>query len=238
MISGKVFADKCKWVFDNRYPGRAIFDYNQSNHGDWVFINGDFLHRFVSILPIPHHTTKQFHIIVHNSDIPFGARELERLLPYSIRIYAINTTVKHERLKTIPLGFVDRQLDLIQGFKRPDVERDISIYANFSINTNTQKRLECIQTLPNPTIRKNLSVTDYYTDLCRSKFVACPEGTGIDTHRIYESLYFGATPVVLASNPLAWFYEKFPICIVNSWSDTYTVPKGKQISFDISTYLD
>lgn len=237
MISGKAFADRCKWIFDNRYPGRAIFDYNQSAQGDWVFVNGDFLHAFLRLLPPAQYATKQYYIIVHNSDKPFGKSELEKLLPYSLRIYAINTTVKHEKLTTIPLGFVDRQLDLLPVFDRPNLPRDIDVYANFTVTTNTQKRMECIQSLPNPTIRQNLSVKEYYTDLCRSKFVACPEGTGIDTHRIYESLYFGATPVVLASNPLAWFYQRLPVCIVNSWSDTFTVPQGKQISFDITAYL-
>ena len=107
MISGKTFADRC----------------------DWVFINGDLLYK----IPL---FRKKFVWVVHNTDRPFGPRELEYLLPYAIRIYAINTTVSHPLLKTIPIGFVDRQLPFIMSFKRPNVERDIEIYANFAMNVS------------------------------------------------------------------------------------------------------
>lgn len=237
MISGKSFAEKCKWVFDNRYPDKQQFHYSSAQDGDWVFINGDFLEQFVRYFPFL--GTKKFTFIVHNSDRSFTSKELSMLLPRANHVYAINTTVKHPFLTTIPLGFVDRQLPFLHGFKGGSSERDIDIYMNFTPGTNVSKRKECMDSFKNDkrvTIHAGLSVPEYYMDLCRSKFVLCPEGTGIDTHRVYESLLCGATPVVLR-NSLSHLYEKLPICIVDKWTDEFYKPEGMSFQLDYSCYL-
>jgi hypothetical protein len=226
MISGKSFADMCAWVIDPRYPHRQTFSYAHASHGDWVFINGDYVVEILSRIPILH--AKKFVFVVHNSDRSFDKISLGLLIQHAIHIYAINTVVSHPRLTTIPLGFVDRQLSFLETFKPEAADRDIKIYANFTQATNIEKRKDCIQVFkedPRVTWRSQLTVPEYYADLCRSEFVLCPEGTGIDTHRVYESLLCGATPVVLR-NSLSHLYEKLPVCIVNSWTDTFFKPAG------------
>lgn len=239
MISGKSFMKQCKWVIDPRYPEERKFSMTEAQDGDWVFVNGDYLQSFRNMVSLPFLLTKRFHVIVHNSDRSFGQRELELILPLSKRIYAINTTVSHPRLVTIPLGFVDRQLPFLETFQKPDVPRDIEIYMNFTLGTNTEKRNECYEALkdnPNVTIKTGLSVEEYYNDLCRSRFVLCPEGTGIDTHRIYEALLCGATPVVLR-NSLVDLYKKIPVCVVNKWTNEFYVPMRLHTTFSPLTFL-
>jgi hypothetical protein len=237
MISGKSFADLCRWVVDPRYPDRDRFSYAHAQHGDWVFVNGDVLTQFRAQCPL--FSPKQFVVIVHNSDRPFGLLQLGTLLPISQHIYAINTTIEHPRLTTIPLGFVDRQLPFLETFQRTEGPRDIEIYANFTQTTNDSKRRDCIAAFkddPRVTWRSGLSVPDYYADLCRSTFVLCPDGTGIDTHRVYEALLCGATPVVLR-NSLASLYARLPVCLVDRWTDPYTVPPPQTVSFDSRSFL-
>jgi spermidine/putrescine-binding protein len=223
MLSGKTFAGGCKWIVDPRYPGQPKYAVANANTGDRVFINGDLVYAFVRSLPI----YKRKHVyVIHNSDQPFDEGKLNALLPTAIHIYAINTTVKHPKLTTIPLGFPDAALDFVANFKRPDVPRDIEIYLNFSINTNVQKRLDCYNAFkddPRVVIKGDRTREQYYEDLCRSKYVLCPEGTGIDTHRVWEAIFCGATPVVLR-NPLAELYVAYPVKIVDSWTDLTTVP--------------
>ena len=237
MISGKSFSGLCKWVLDPRYPERPIFSYTHAQNGDWVFVNGDYIHEVRRRVPFIF--AKKFVFVVHNSDHSFDSAALEMLLPYAIHIYAINTTVEHPKLTTIPLGFVDRQLPFLESFQRPDVPRDIEIYANFTQTTNDQKRKDCIAAFkddPRTTWRTGLSVPEYYADLCRSKFVLCPEGTGIDTHRVYESLFCGATPVVLR-NSLNRLYARLPVCIVDKWSDPIDFPTNSVVSFKTESFL-
>lgn len=238
MISGKSFAERCDWVFDPRYPERRRFSYDLARSGDWVFVNGDYIPHLMSGFPFVG-GTKLFTFVVHNSDLPFGNPQLRMMLPHANHIYAINTIVTHPRLTTIPIGFVDKQLPLLTGFRGGSSERDYKIYANFSIQTNNLKRNQCLNAFRNdPKLvwRQNLSVPEYLMDLCKSEFVLCPEGTGIDTHRVYESLLCGATPVVLR-NSLSHMYEKLPVCIVNAWTDPLVHPISRDVSFDIRKYL-
>lgn len=237
MISGKSFADRCHWVYDPRYPHRQMFSYTAAAQGDWVFINGDCLGQFRAQTPF--FPTKKFYVIVHNSDRPFGFVELRTLLPLSIHIYAINTTVTHPSLTTIPIGFVDSQLQFLATFQKSEGPRDIEIYANFTRTTNDAKRQACIDAFandPRVTWRTGLPVSEYYADLCRSKFVLCPEGTGIDTHRVYESMLCGATPVVL-HGPLDHLYRQLSVCIVNKWTDPFYVPSQIEKDWEPPSFL-
>jgi hypothetical protein len=237
MISGKSFSNRCKWVFDPRYPDKQMFSYARATYGDWVFVNGDYLQQFRGQIPL--FSPKKFYVIVHNTDRSFGFLELHALLPISLHIYAINTTVSHPALTTIPLGFVDRQLPFLSMFRPPDCPRNIEIYANFTRTTNDAKRAECIAAFandPRVTWRTDLSVPEYYADLCRSKFVLCPEGTGIDTHRVYEAMFCGATPVVLR-NSLANLYSHLPVCILDRWSDPMSRPI-RPPQFDPGAFLN
>jgi hypothetical protein len=231
MISGRVFADRCDWIFDYRYQDKR-YSAILAKTGDWVFINGDQLYT------IDVFAGRKFNWIVHNSDRSFGMNELNFLLPHAIKIYAINTSTTHPILTTIPIGFADKTLPLVTSFKRPNIERDIKIYGNFTPRTNFEKRNHCYDIFKNNenvVFKSEISTDEFYNDLCRSKFVLCPEGTGLDTHRVYESLLCGATPVVLR-NSLSTLYEKLPVCIVDSWTDEFYVPKGVAF-FNINLYL-
>jgi hypothetical protein len=235
MISGKSFADRCTWIYDPRYKERPFLQWG-SRQGDWVFINGDYLDQFLSIRLA---TPKRFNIIIHNSDKPLNADRFLRTLPRALHIYAINTTVRHPQLTTIPLGFADKNLPFIPTI-RPSSERHIEIYSNFLKNTNYEARTKCLKAFEGDprVVRKEpdqRTQEEYYDDLCHSKFVLCPEGTGIDTHRVYEALACGSTPVVLHST-LDHLYEKLPVCILNSWSDPMFVPEGLA-EFRATSYL-
>jgi hypothetical protein len=223
MISGKAFADLSTWIYDPRYKERPFMQWG-SRAGDWVFINGDHLDQFLSIRLA---TPKRFNLVIHNSDKPFDADRLARTLPRALRIYAINTTVSHPQLTTIPLGFPDSGLKHVANI-RPSTDRHIEIYSNFS-GTHTA-RWDCYYAFENDprVVRKDpngRSQSEFYEDMCHSKFVLCPRGAGEDTHRVYEALACGATPVVLHST-LDPLYAKLPVCILNSWTDPLFVPSG------------
>lgn len=238
MISGKSFADLCQWIIDPRYLAKPFFIPMIAKQNDRVFVNGDYLYMFLNIVKSSIFQ-KKYILVVHNTDRPFGEIELKEVLPYVTHIYAINTTITHPQLTTIPLGFVDRQLPFLQSFQPESVPRDIEIYVNFTRGTNQNKRQECLDAIEGRegvVYRTNLTVPEYYSDLCRSNFVLCPEGTGIDTHRVYESLLCGATPVVLR-NSLSHLYEKLPVCIVEKWTDNFVKPVHNNIDFNSKQFL-
>lgn len=222
MISGRYYADKCKWVECSRYPDRPRYSKSDAKAGDWVFLNGDRVFEFTTLIMPRHNFMQRKHVfVVHNSDQAFDSIRLAALLPFALSIHAANTTVTHPILTTIPLGFPDQAVPFTLSYIRPNLERDIEIYANFTISTNMGKRNECLAAFagdPRVVIHTGLDRREYYEDLCRSKYVLCPEGTGIDTHRFYEAVFCGATPVVLR-NSLSDFYSRYPVKIIDKWSD-------------------
>ena len=236
MISGRAFAEACQWVVDPRYPDLPAFNYDAASTGNRVFVNGDY------VADLAEHVSglgfKKFIFVVHNSDHPLRYQAISALSRYALRIYAINAAVRHPLLKPIPIGFIDKHLPLLRSLKVPDGPRDIEIYGNFSLHTNATKRNDCHSALkddPRVAWTTNRTVPEYYEDLCRSKFVLCPEGTGMDTHRVYEALLCGATPVVLR-NALYDLYSKLPVCIVEKWTDPFHAVPGT-FSTDIADYL-
>jgi hypothetical protein len=236
MISGRSFAELCRWVFDPRYPNAQRYSHVASN-GDRIFLNGDYVFELAKSLPrIP---LKRYVFVVHNSDQPFDQAKFQALMPFTIHIYAVNNIVAHPKVTTIPLGFADKQLAWASSLVPLVRPRDILAYVNFLPHTNASKRNECLDAIrddPRMTLRSNLTNEEYRTDLCRSEFVLCPEGTGADTHRFYEALLCGATPVVLR-NSLSSFYSQYPVCIVDAWTDPYTHPPSKPVQFQAASYI-
>lgn len=53
---------------------------------------------------------------------------------------------------------------------------------------------------------------------CKFKFILCPEGNGIDTHRLWEGLILGNIPII-KSNPLNNLYKDLPVIIIKSWKN-------------------
>jgi len=242
MISGREFANISRWIFDTRYSDKAMSMVDSAS-GDLVFINGDvldvFLQRKNSNL---FSKAKKFNYLIHNSDLAFDKARLYKLLPHANHIYAINTTIRHPQLTTIPIGFADKTLDFVKTFKPKTVERDIEIYLNVSVGSTNEHRYrvrrvcaEAFANDPRVVAKTNRSMEDYFDDLCRSKFVLCPQGTGIDTHRVYEAILCGATPVVLRST-LDHLYQRLPVCIVDSWTDPLYIPSGSS-RFEVNNFL-
>jgi hypothetical protein len=241
MISGRAFADIATWIYDDRYPDKS-FSKILSRNGDRVFMNGDMFDRFLEEKTASIFSrNKKFVYIIHNSDAPFDRERLYRLLPHALHIYAINTSIRHPQLTTIPIGFPDSGLKHV-NIIRPLLpeHRDIEVYSNFTFGTNVGARYECWSVLKDdprmyPKIPAPKTQPEFYADMCRSKFVLCPVGTGVDTHRVYEALACGATPVVLHSS-LDHLYAKLPVCILDKWTDPLYVPEGR-VLLDVHSFL-
>lgn len=236
-ISGELFQQKCKWNIDNRYPIRKWKMFLEIKRGDRIFMKLCDIPSFLSIaktLPAP------LDLVIHNSDEPFTQEMFNILKPYARRIYAVNC-VTHYAI-SIPLGFRDHQYTshhvLNHILHEPSVERDIKCLVNFLISTNPDIRKPVYNFFENKSFctlqdytsynyQKSLTHsdsetmkrrTDFYRTLKRTKFAICPQGEGLDTHRVYECVALGVIPIVISS-PLDDLYSKFPIWIVKSWEE-------------------
>jgi len=236
-ISGELYMSKCKYNLDERYQ-LIPFD-NNINENDSVFLKINNINSFILNPPI-----KKVILVVSNSDETFDDDWMNKVSPFVNKVYASNCSSK--KAIQIPLGFRDNMYvshsyftNVLNDSNIPS-SKNILCLLNFLIATNSDERNNAFNYFINKSwvtsstdyfkydVSKSLNHSndetiqkriDYYISLKQTKFVICPPGTGVDTHRVYETLFFGAIPIIKSSflDPM---YEKLGNCwIVKDWND-------------------
>jgi len=174
--------------------------------GDLIFCKTDFLFELFSIL----RKVKNFRnisIITHESDYPIS-KKLFNLKPKCVkRWYSVNVQYQNENLIEIPLGLANNYsgLNIIpkdcKEFFNSKFEISFKnlVMLNFNPETNIDAREKLKNYFENIDWVNNssyLSKDNYIKQLSHSNFVFSPPGWGLDTHRFWEGLYFGAVPII------------------------------------------
>lgn len=222
-ISGKGFNEECNLTFCRRYPNSFGTDISIIEEDQFIFLNLDLFWEFLNIL-VRNPPTNKFTLVTHNSDLTFTDGHYEFIEKYVNRVYAINNVCKRSNVITIPLGFRDYPWDTMDVLSKINLfekeDKEILCYMNFKIDTNRDKRQQCWDTLiirEWVTARSDLSLEDFYCEMNRSKYVISPPGTGLDCHRVYESIYFNAIPILLMSQ-MDDFFKKLPVLIISDYN--------------------
>ena len=224
-ISGLAFHRASKWSLCPRYP--MLFEPHKFQENDVVFLNFEFFNHFVEILK-KNPPASKFVLITHNSDKLFEDAHFEIIKGVVTKVYAINNVCTNPCVQTIPIGYRDHPYNtMVQLTETPtNIDKDILLYMNFELNTNMEKRTACMNHFLNESyvvkegfLKKDaLPIEEFYKKMARSKYILSPEGTGIDCHRIYESIYLNAIPIIKKTR-MDSFYSKLPVVIVDDWSD-------------------
>jgi len=185
-------------------------------------------------------------------------------------VYAINSSAS--KAVQIPIGFRDdaytphKELVDIYTDMTKSGEKDILCLLNFLIATNPTERQEAhdrfsheswavidheykhtnmLSSLNFSDPQTKQKRLDAYAKLKRAKFVVCPPGVGRDTHRVYETLFFGGIPIIKTSflDPM---YKVLGGCwIVQDWSEVTQeaceqrwASKSSPLTTDVSQWLN
>ena len=152
-----------------------------------------------------------FVLITHNSDFEiYDTEQVQKILNNSnlVKWYGQNVCFDHPKLYLLPIGFANSMwphgnLSLFDNdlFINSLSQKSKKVYFNFSIHTNETKRQKCykqlkdmLEWIPNVSPSENLNRLKQY------EFCICPEGNGVDNHRLWESLYLKVVPVVIKSD--------------------------------------
>ena len=65
----------------------------------------------------------------------------------------------------------------------------------------------------------NHSFENYFKHMSEYKFVICPPGRGIDTHRCWESLLVGCIPIMIKVDSMDDLYEDLPVLLVENYKN-------------------
>jgi hypothetical protein len=217
-----------------------------SKYNDYNFLKRDFIFRpgrwrGKVVLPIWVRPWKfaSRNLVVAASDYSTSLTELIKLKGLGVpKVFGVNVFNTPNYSISIPIGLTsdcdDSPLHRIYGNTRhlidasedsyPRNSYDGSIYVNFSVNNNISQRTSLLNSLKgikkvkydhfDPTHSGRIN---YLRNLRTHSLVVCPEGNGIDTHRLWETIYMGGTPVILRNNYLPSILNSLPVIQLDDW---------------------
>ena len=156
--------------------------------------------------------------------------------PYFKKWFVVNNFSTQSNVISLPLGVTnfcnDSQPHLIYGdnslfFDTIQNEKQLNTlaYMNFNINTYPNERNNVWNMFKDKPWVKTGSIENtkegrlkYMNDIYNSKFCICPRGNGLDTHRLWESLYLKTIPVVIYHTHFKNMTD-LPILFINDWTE-------------------
>ena len=123
--------------------------------------------------------------------------------------FAVNSAVEEDFLTPIPLGVQREQAELLGSIEKGAGDL---LYINFSLYT--KPRLDafnyfCMKDHDWVTVVKDQGRTEreFLEDIASHDFVLCPQGNGVDTYRLWQTLYLGSIPIVNSTMQESFFSE-------------------------------
>jgi hypothetical protein len=233
-IQGDKFKELSDYVYAPRHKSND--DYDQLENTFFPPVANDkpvyvYTHNFYvkQLFLILKHLRGSFVVISHNGDNNIDS---SYIIPDNvIKWYAQNVNIKDPKIESIPIGLQNnrwlkqdnKKVIIVEQLKKPRQNTNL-VYLNCDVNTNPSKRKILYMLFDKkPWVtsvkgRNGFNVKDYFKNLYDHKFVLCPEGNGIDTHRIWETLYVGSIPII-KRNINSQYYTDLPICFVDRWED-------------------
>ena len=198
-------------------------------------------------------------LITGHSDYTIDRNIYERYKHLSNHWYGVNMSLDSQYDKVItklPLGITnycdDSNIHKIYGntfiMKQISDEEIIkskskTIYMNMNIQNFASERNIVNKIFSNKSYVTTGSIdnsiegrANFLRDIKAHKFVLCPRGNGIDTHRLWETLYMKSIPIVRYESVYSNFKD-LPILFIDSWEqiENYDVDKYNQI---YDTYME
>ena len=189
-----------------------------------------------------------FVLVTHNSDENITDKYLPILNHDKlIAMYSQNPCINHPKLNLVPIGIANSMwphgnLDMLSQVMRhlSVIPKQNKVYFNFNIGTNPTKRQECFDIMKTKLHFEPMKYhSQYLHSLAQHKFAICPDGNGIDSHRIWECYYLGVIPILLDSVFARKLEKVVPCIILNSWHefDIKACKKYISISDTSAAYL-
>jgi hypothetical protein len=232
-IQGDKFKSLANWLYspvvksNEDYDGLPnTFRIKELHDNDIIYTHTTYVKQLFSLLEL---TIRKVVVITHNSDINIDATFESPV--NVIRWYSQNVNVVDPFIKSLPIGLEnnrwfpelhkkEKMQTILETWK---VQKNL-MYVNHNVSTNPHERMKpyvLFAGKPWVTLEKGNNgkgFDEYLNNIYTHPFVLCPQGNGIDTHRLWECLYLGTIPIVKKCIHNT-FYSDLPICEVHDWEE-------------------
>lgn len=152
--------------------------------------------------------------------------------------FTVNKQTYQSNVFSLPLGITNNtlesdlhpiygNLDCMFEVMNEPIEKTKLVYMNFNVNTYPierkyvwdlfyEKSWVSIGSIKNTLEGR----TQFLREIKSHNFVLCPRGNGLDTHRLWETLYMGSIPIVKRDIGNKEF-EDLPICFIDNWEQIH-----------------
>ena len=211
-------------ILDEHDLNQFLKNYGQKIVYKSIYIVGEMVQKLLrakSMMP------KVRTLIIMESDTTQFESELASLYPFVEKIYSNNLIGSSSRCFPIPLGLerqAYRSAGRLNNFKHQRLnkreKRPIQFLIAWNDKTNPNRNLYRRQFEGDSRcliVENRLHANTIHKLMKKSRFIPCPAGNGLDTHRVWEAIYLGAVPVLLESEfcgDATW-----PIILVKNWSE-------------------
>jgi len=219
-----------------------FFEFNKLSHlhngKDIFFCKIDYLLEDFKII---NELKNEVILITGNGDYPV-VDHIMQIAPKNIKKwYATNCLSNNDILIPIPLGLENEEKSIRENhgighgehaaLKKELLNRNKNIlpnkyiYANFRLHSNWIYRNLCkdiCQKISHIDFEDNdLTLEDFFNKILEYKMVFCPIGNGVDTHRLWETLYSNRIPITIKIDNFKIYelYEKLPIVVLDKIED-------------------
>lgn len=151
-------------------------------------------------------------------------------------VFCINRQTSKPNTYGLPLGLTndcdDSPLHRIYGNKEividvinEHIDKSNLVYMNFNTSTFSERPaiwnfFEKFNWVKVGEIENTLNGRkSFLREMKSSKFVVCPRGNGVDTHRMWEALYMGSIPIVKYEDNTHHLFTDLPILWIKEWSE-------------------
>lgn len=158
-----------------------------------------------------------------------------------------NLILKDNRVSPLPIGIqvTPQKLSIMKNVSEAQLNYHQNLYVNCEINTNHGERsaaYKCAEMIRSPShdifIYPGIAGThavgfrEYVADLKESRFVLCPPGSGLDTWRMFETLYMGSIPVVRRSPMTEYYSNLWPMVLIDFYEELPELFAGGNLPWD------
>lgn len=194
-----------------------------------IYSDTDYVLNLFSILK-KYKDLQNITLITSQSDTGITDKLYDKKPACITKWFSSNVEIEKSGLIPIPLG-------ISNGFSKKNItennlpsipkkintdNKETSMYLNFNINTNIKERGTLYEMFANEAwcnIENISSNNNHYIEKIKQNlFVLCPWGNGIETHRLWETLYLGSIPIT-KYHPTHKNYKDLPIVFVDSYED-------------------
>ena len=223
-------------LFSNHvFDESKSFNPRKVKNGDVIFLNTGFKDIFFKYYhPM---INESYKLITHNSDLPVETDDLKYLDEKIIHWFStkLNTPATN-KISCLPYGIENKRFmknGKVKNFKKVLNEteknkKERKVFCSFNPSTNPNHRERVREYAMK---RKDIFVVKNFTDnyeylreLSKYKFNLCPEGNFFESHRIWESLIFGCTPIVEKNSVNENFFNiGIPLVILDSFNELTTI---------------